>query len=153
MDRADLHALVESLPEAAFENANRILQHLQAWPPLPPPEMERMRWPKGPGGVGGGFGGGGRLNRTAEYGHPKDARWEDAAMVQEFPSAGYGHCGNTRWEDSTVVQESCHFYKGHEIVVTERLQFADEGKAIQYTHEAKGPKGDPILNEMKFVLE
>jgi hypothetical protein len=42
MDRSDLHRLVDTLPEEAFESARRILEHFQVWPPQPPPEMKRM---------------------------------------------------------------------------------------------------------------
>jgi hypothetical protein len=140
MDRADLHALVDTLPEGAIENAKRILEHLQVWPPQPAPEtermrqirqeqMERMRRSMRPGTVGGG-GGGGSFN----------------------PTTGYGLYGHTRWEDDTAVHDSYHFFKGQEIVLTERMRFTDDGKAIRYTFEAKGPKGDSILNEMTFDI-
>src|ERR1051326_4298238 len=33
MNRDDLHALVDTLPEGALEGAKRILEHLQVWPP------------------------------------------------------------------------------------------------------------------------
>ena len=83
-----------------------------------------------PGTIGGG-GGGGSFN----------------------PSTGYGHSGHTRWEDDTVVHDSYHFFKGHEIAVTERLRLAEDGKGIRYRVEAKGPKGEPILNEMTLGIE
>jgi len=68
------------------------------------------------------------------------------------PATGYGHSGHTGWEDDTAVHESLHFFKGHEIAVTERLRLIHDGKAIRYTHEAKGPKGDPVLNEVDFEV-
>lgn len=141
MDRADLHRFIDTLPEGAFENAKRMLEHLQVFPPQPPPEVERMRQIRleqmekmrqgiRPGTMGGG-GGGGSFNRTT----------------------GYGHSGHTHWEDDTLVHESHHFFKGYEIAITERLRFTDDGRAINYTHEAKGPKGEPAVNEMKFDIE
>ncbi len=66
------------------------------------------------------------------------------------PATGYGHSGHTHWEDQTGVHETHHFFQGHEIAVTERLWFVDDGKAIGYTHETKGPKGEPVVSEMKF---
>ena len=141
MNRGDLHALVDTLPEGALENAKRLLEHLQVWPPHQPPElermrqirleqMERMRSSMRPGTIGGGSGGG-----------------------SFDPGTRYGHTGYTRWEDKTAIHETHHLYKGHEIVVTERLSFRDDGAAIQYIHEARGPKGDPIQNEMTFDIE
>jgi hypothetical protein len=140
MDRADLHRLVDTLPEGAFENAIRILEHFQVWPPQPPPEMERMtairqeqmqrmRRSMRPG-TGGGGGGGGIVR-----------------------SGGYGHSSHSRIEDGAAVMESYHFYKGHEIAVIQRLRCTDDNKAIHYTHEVRGPKGDTHLSEMTFDVD
>ena len=77
-DRETLHRLVDSLPEAALEPAQKGLEHMQVWPPpplfdeqkrrasaltleIPPhkcqpawPEIQRMRelFPTGWGGAG-----------------------------------------------------------------------------------------------------
>jgi hypothetical protein len=145
MERSGLHALVESLPEGALERASRILQHLQVWPPAPSPEMERMRQINqerrmrrlmNPGTIGklgtiGGYGGGGSFN----------------------PMTGYGHSAHTGWEDDeTVVHETRHFFKGHEIVVAERLRLGDDRKAIEYQLDVKGPLGDSVRNEARLQL-
>ena len=138
MERADLHRLIDTLPEGALENANRMLEHLNIFPRQPSPEMERMRQISReqrekmrrlirPGTLGG-TGGVGSVN----------------------PSTAYCHSGDTRWEDQTAVHETNHLFKGHEITVTERLRIADDGKAIHYTHEAKGPKGEPIVSKIIF---
>ena len=137
MDRSDLHRLVDTLPEGAFESAQKILEHFQVWPPQPPPQMKRMeeirqeqeehfRQSLRPGATGG-FGGGGGI-------HP----------------GGYGHTSNPRFEDGLPVLESVHFYEGNEIAVVERLKLADDRKSIRYTHEAKGPKGERHVNEIVF---
>ncbi len=62
----------------------------------------------------------------------------------------YGHSGKAHWEGDILVRETWHLFKGHEIAITERLQFAGAGKSIRYSHEVKGPKGEPIQNEMTF---
>jgi hypothetical protein len=137
MDRSDLHRLIESLPEGAFESAGTVLEHLQVWPPQPPPEikrmeqfrqeqMEKMSQSLRPGTTGGGGGGG------------------------EIHPGGYGHTSHSRIEDGTSVLESLHFYDGHEIAVVERLKVAEDKKSIRYTHEAKGPKGEMHVNEIVF---
>jgi len=139
MNRADLHALVDTLPEGALENAKRLLDRLQVWPPQRPPEVERMRHSANEqmerfrrssrvGGRGGGY-------SYSGYGD------------------GYGHCGHSRLDGDTVVIETLHFHKGHEIAVSERLRFSDDGTAILYAHEARGPKGEPVLSEMTFTLK
>jgi hypothetical protein len=35
----------------------------------------------------------------------------------------------------------------------QRLRFADDRKAIQYSLQAKGPKGEPTLTEITFDIE
>jgi hypothetical protein len=138
MDKADLHRLIDTLPEGSLEHAQRVLEHLQVAPPQMSPEMQRMREigrenfekmkrSMKPGTMGGA-GGGGSFN----------------------PTTGYGHSGHTRWEDNTAVHETHPFFQGHEIAVTERIRFTDDGTAILYVHEVKGPKGDPVVNEVKF---
>ena len=116
-----------------------MLEHLSN-PPKMPPEMERirqigrerfekMRSSMKPGTSGSG-GGGGSFNAKT----------------------GYGHSGHTHMEDQTAVVETHHFFKGQEIAVTERLRVTEDGKAIHYTHEGKGPKGEPVVNEIQFDI-
>jgi hypothetical protein len=42
-NRESLHALIDTLPEAALESAERVLQNYQIWPPKPPIDVEKMR--------------------------------------------------------------------------------------------------------------
>ena len=66
MTRETLHRLVDTLPEAALEPAEKALQHFQIWPRQPPPEVERMNREHHermlrsmrPGTISGGGGGG-----------------------------------------------------------------------------------------------
>jgi hypothetical protein len=52
---------------------------------------------------------------------------------------------------ATLTNESCyHFDKGHEIVFTERFSMTNDGKAIRYTHETKGPMGEAVVNRSNF---
>src|ERR1700722_18245044 len=41
--RKSLHDLIDTLPEAALESAQRVLQNYQTWPPKPLIDVERMR--------------------------------------------------------------------------------------------------------------
>jgi hypothetical protein len=41
-NRESLHELIDTLPEAAFEVAGRVLQNYQTWPPKPPIGVEKM---------------------------------------------------------------------------------------------------------------
>jgi hypothetical protein len=139
-NRDNLHRLIDTLPEGALETAKRMLEHLNNPPQLSPEmercdrygreQMEKMRQSIRPGTVGDG-GGGGSFNLTTRY----------------------GHSGRTHWEDQTAVHETHGFSKGHEIAVTERIRFTEDSRAIHYVHEAKGPKGEPVVNEIKFDVE
>lgn len=132
VDRADLHALVDSMPEVALKNAKRMLEHLQVWPPQRSPEMERMRQI-------------GQEQRGANA-PVNPARhcwwWRWRRQLQ----SGYGHPGHTRCEDDTLLLDLYHSFKGYEIAVTERLRLTDDDKGIRYTIQAHGPKGEPILD-------
>lgn len=52
-----------------------------------------------------------------------------------------------------VVHKTHDFFKGHEIAVSERLRLTEGGSAIHYIHEARGPKGEPVRNQITFTLE
>lgn len=139
MDRSDLHRLVDTLPEGAFEHAKRVLEHLQVWPPQPPPETERMRQIRRE-----------PLERMRQS--MRTGTMGGGGAIGFMRPDGYGHHSYSLWEDRTAVMVSHHFYKGHEIGVTERLRFTDDGEAIRYIHEATGPKGDTRLTEMTFPI-
>ena len=42
-NRESLHELIDTLPEAALESAERVLRNYQTWPPKPPIDVENMR--------------------------------------------------------------------------------------------------------------
>ena len=86
-----------TLPEGALENASRVLQHLQTWPPQPPPEiermrelrqeqMERMRRSIRPGTIGGG-GGGGSFNPATV---PLRMKWTSISNRRDSTVFGIG---------------------------------------------------------------
>jgi len=141
MSREELHRRVDTLLEAALEPAEKALQHFQIWPRQPPPEVERMRREHEermlrsmrPGTVSTGSGGG-------IYSGGSGDRIED------------GRFSFSRHEDKTSVIETHHFYRGHEITVTERLRMDDDGKALFYSTEIVGPKGKTQRQEITFEV-
>ena len=160
MNRANLHALVDTLAEGALENAERVLQPLQTWPPEPPKmeqigEIQREQIePMKRIGLGGGGGGSSNRKWSPEIERMRE-KWQkrvEGGGGSFHPVVGYGYSGRTRWEGDIVVHETYHLYKEHEIVVTERFRFTDDSQAIHYTHEAKGPKGDSVRNQNNFEL-
>ena len=110
--RETLNALVASLPEGAMEQACRILERMQTWPPRPPQkpariaeiqkEMhERFRAGLRPGqGMAGGGGGG----------------WTTDAQGR----LRNGSFSSGRIEDGVQVTETHRFFEGHEITIVER---------------------------------
>ena len=92
--REELHKLVDSLPEAAFETAQQMLTRFQIWPPLRPPrppEFERFREEarerlhqsvQGKPGVFG-MGGGGNFDPTRGSGSMGSSYWEDDTFVAD----------------------------------------------------------------------
>ena len=134
MSREELYRLVDTLPEAALEPAEKALQHFQIWPPQPPPEIERMREEherrmRRPGTSGTGMGGG-------SYSGGIGDRMEN------------GRFSFSRHEDKTSVIETHYFYEGHEITVTERLRI--DGKMLIYATEIVGPNGKTHRQEITF---
>src|SRR5262245_19285834 len=141
MSREQLHQLVDTLPEAALEPAEKALQHFQIWPRQPPPEVERMRrehhermlQSMRPGTISGGGGGG-------SYSTGSGGRIEN------------GRFSFSRWEDKTAVVETHNFQDGHEITVTERLRTGDDGKMLIYATEIVGPDGKAHNQEIRFEV-
>jgi hypothetical protein len=141
MNRDDLHHLVDTLPEAALEPADKALQHLQIWPRQPPPEVERMNrehhermlQSMRPGTISGGGGGG-------SYSVGSGGRIDN------------GRFSFSRWEDKTAVEETHHFHYGHEITITERLRTGDDSKILIYATEIVGPKGKAHRQEITFEV-
>ena len=140
MDRADLHSLVDSMPKEALETAKRMLTSFQVWPPQRPPEMKQIRQT-----------GNERLDRMLQS---MRTRGIGGGGGYFYNSVGdYGPSGFSHIDGDTLVIETTHFHKGHEISITERFRLADDRNAILYTHEAKGPDGHSVVNEIAFDLK
>jgi hypothetical protein len=144
MTRDELHQLVDTLPEAALEPAEKALQHFQVWPRQPPPapeiermnreHHERMLRSMRPGTISGGGGGG-------SYSVGREGRIQN------------GRFSFTRWEERTQVVETHHFHEGHEITVTKRMRMDDDGKSLAYATEIVGPNGKTHRHEITFEVE
>jgi len=128
--REELHRLVDSLPDGAFQTAHRILSSLQTWPPPPPPTMppdlesfrenyvqrERERLESlGKGRIGGFIGG-----RNFD------------------PSRGSGYASGTHWEGDTAVVTTHRHFKGQFFTVIERIHIDEDRRVLIYKHEVTG---------------
>ena len=140
MSRQELHRLVDTLSEAALEPAEKSLRYFQKWPPIAPPEIERIGQERKermlrsmpPGTSGKGMGGasytvgcGGRVQGRLSFSHS---------------------------EKGGPVVETHHFHQGHEITITERLRMDDDGRMLVYANEIVGPKGKTQSHEITFEV-
>ena len=137
--REELHRLVDTLPEAALDNARQMLERMQVWPPPSPPGWEQML--------------------AARRRHMERA---DAALrpgtsggrgaIGGLSLKGDGHQSSTHWEDQTAVTQTWRYHKGHELNIVEKLRLDQDGKALVYIHEITGPKDVSHRHEMTFDL-
>jgi len=136
--REELHTLVDSLPEAAFEPAHQMLTRFQVWPPPRPPrtpeferfrEEARERFQQSVEGKRGffGMGGGGNFD----------------------PARGSGTAGSSYWEDETFVADTLRLHKGHQLLIKERIRL-EAGKTLIYTHSVEGPGHKIDQHEIRF---
>jgi len=141
-DRARLHELVDTLPEAALNVAQGALEHWQTWPPQEAPQAraireahrEKMRQAMRPGTAGGSGGGG-------SYNLGPGGRIE------------YGHQSHSHWDGDTVVIETHRFHAARELVIEERLRLADDGRKLVYIHSIIGPDGTTDRREISFGVK
>lgn len=129
VSRADLHELLDSLPDGAIPSASSALHHLRVWPPAPfiaNPHMTEMRermqqrmrdagiaGMRGAGGGGGGFGSG--------------------------PGGRNGNFSFSVPEEGASVVETHRFYEGHEITIIERMRISENRRSLEYTIDIAGP--------------
>jgi hypothetical protein len=130
--RERLNALVATLPEGALEQAFRMLERMQTWPPSPrqiPARIEeiqrqmqeRLRASVRPGkGVMGGSGGGWSLDAGGK-----------------LRSGSYSA---SRIEEGERVTETHRFFEGHEITTIERVRIDEERGKLHWKQAIRGPK-------------
>jgi hypothetical protein len=140
--REELHKLIDSMHEGAFEAAHRALSNLQIWPPPSLPDMETIRkrheqhreemkkriaTQQRPGTISG-FGGSGNYN----------------------PTTGSGSHGMSHWEGDTFIAQTYRQHQGHELMVIERIRV--DGQRLIYKHEVAGPGEKRDEREIIFDL-
>ena len=146
--REQLHALVDSLPEAAFEPAKNALTHMQVWPPPPSPEppqivamRERMRarmpgHPGPRGGMRGMAGGGGGSYSLSSSGKVQNGRFSSGGLT----------------EDGSPITETAIVHQGHEITLLEQIRLSADRKTLSYKIEVSGP-GQQRNMDIDFKVE
>jgi hypothetical protein len=139
--RESLHQLIDTLPEAALESAERVLRNYQTWPPEPSIAVEEMR------------------KRVDELFRKRGEEW--AARTGKgfagsshgrgsFRSDGDGSASMSTSEGQTLVTLEIHVFRGHRLEIEERLCLSDDKKSLLYSQQIKGPQGKESRHEIEF---
>jgi len=120
VERESLRTLVDGLPGRLVQPAKKMLEHMQAPRPVPPPP---------PFGMQGGWIGGG-----AGWSFSKPGTWGTPPRQMR-----QGRHSRSRIEDGVEVVETHHLRDGCEITLIERFRLSEDGKTLTYTQEVTGP--------------
>lgn len=142
-NRESLHELIDTLPEAALESTERVLQNYQTWPPKPPIDVEKMRK---------------RVDELfRKRGEELTAR--TGAGFRSFHIGGGsfnpdsdGMASMRTSEGETLVTIELHVFRGHRLEIEERMLISEDKKSLLYTQQIKGPNGKEGRYEIKFEI-
>jgi hypothetical protein len=142
-NRKSLHELIDTLPEAALEPAERVLRNYQTWPPKPPIDVENMR----------------RLvdelfrKRIEERAAGTGSRFiRSSVSGGSFKPDGDGMASMSTSEGQTLVTLEVHLFRGHRLEIEERLRLSEDKKSLVYTQQIKGPQGKEARHEIEFEV-
>jgi hypothetical protein len=142
-NRESLHELIDALPEAALESAERVLQNYQTWPPKPPIDVENMR------------------KRVDELFRKRGEEWAARTGTGlrswhigsgSFKPDGDGMASMRTSEGETSVTLEIHLFRGHRLEIEERLRLSEDKKSLVYTQQIKGPEGKEGRYEIEFEV-
>jgi len=142
-NRESLHELIDTLPEAALESAERVLQNYQIWPPKPPIDVEKMRK---------------RVDelfsrRGQELAARTGAGFATARTGSgSFKADGDGMASMSTSEGETSVTLEIHIFRGYRLEMEERLRLSEDKKLLVYTQQIKGPEGKKGRYEIEFEV-
>jgi hypothetical protein len=142
-NRESLYELIDTLPEAALESAERVLQNYQIWPPKPPIDVEKMRK---------------RVDelfsrRGEELAARTGAGFATARTCGgSFKADGDGMASMITSEGETLVTLEIHIFRGYRLEIEERLRLSEDKKLLVYTQQIKGPEGKKGRYEIEFEV-
>src|SRR5260370_23926170 len=130
-NRESLHELIDALPEAALESAERVLQKYQTWPPKPPIDVENMR------------------KRVDELFRKRGEEWAARTGTGlrswhigsgSFKPDGDGMASMRTSEGETSVTLEIHLFRGHRLEIEERLRLSHDTKSLVQSHQLNEPE-------------
>jgi hypothetical protein len=144
-NRESLHKLIDTLPEAALESAERVLQNYQTWPPKPPIGVEKMhervdellrkRGLESAAHMGTGF-----------------IRADARSIGESFDPDSDGMASMSTMDGPALVNFEIRIFCGHRLELEERLRLSEDKKSLVYTQQIKGPKGKEGRYEIEFEV-
>jgi hypothetical protein len=140
-NRESLHELIDTLPEAALESAERVLHNYQIWPPTLPIDVEKMRK---------------RVDELFSRRGEELAARTGAGFASartgggSFKADGDGMASMSTSEGETLVTLEIHIFRGYRLEIEERLRLSENKKLLVYTQQIKGPEGKKGFYEIEF---
>ena len=141
-NRESLHELIDTLPEAALESAERVLRNYQTWPPTPL-DVENMRQ---------------RVDELFRQRVEERAAHTGTGFISSRTSGGIfkpdgdGMASMSTSEGQTLVTLEIHLFQGHRLEIEKRLRLSDDKKSLVYTQQIKGPQGKEARHEIEFEV-
>jgi hypothetical protein len=143
--RESLHKLIDTLPEAAVESAERVLQNYEAlmWPPQPPADVMKMHREVEE-----------RFRRGAAEHAARTGRGMISSSIggSRFKPDGDGGASMSGWEGETLVTVELHVFRGHRLDIEERLRISEDTKSLIYAQQVKGPGEKEGRYEIEFDI-
>jgi len=140
-NRESLHELIDTLPEAALEAAERVLQNYQTWPPKPPIGVEKMHQ---------------RVDELLKRRGEESAAHNRTGYVSVHMSDGSiepdgdGMASASTMDGPDLVNFEIRIFCGHRLELEERLHLSANKKSLVYTQQVKGPQGKEGRYEVEF---
>jgi len=135
-DRDSLHQLVDTLPEAALEAVERVLQRFQTWPPEVPRDAQNMQ------------------KRMKELIAERTARKGGMSGMCIGSLIGDGDCvmSASGSKDGAEVAFELRRFRGHELQIERRLGVSQDKRKLLYALLIKGPDGKEGHREIEFDI-
>jgi hypothetical protein len=139
--RDALHELIDTLPEAALESTQQILEGFQTWPPTPPVSVEQLR------------------ERVDEMLKTRADKWRarsgkslsgSSFSLGNFKPDGDGMASMHTTDGPALVTFEIRIFHGYRLERKERLCLSDDENLLLYSQQINGPDGKENRYEMEF---